>query len=254
MYRMANWPEQQKEVTGELIRGFQHALQIPRYKQTIEWTKEQIMSLKDMLMGTPSSVEWLTEEQMKELMAKLGRMYEELFDPEHAYTYDEYGEFFLALMMNAVHEANMLASDIDFSEPCLNPIDYPSVFHSLLEDIKEEQKEILENTDKQFVRMTEDEMRKEAHRRILSMFCFPHMADDTFIIESYSPVFWDMDFTFFFDHSLDDFTRTAESEIGSYLGLVSSEEDREPVSGSIREPIKEKQMHRVSMEEKEEES
>lgn len=240
MYRMVNWKDMQNEVTGELIRGFQIALAIPRTAGTIVWTTEQVAMLEEMLSETPFSFEKLDKEQKKGLMAKLGKMYEELFDLNYAYTYDEFGEYLLAVMMNYVNRANMHVSDIDFSEPCLNPLDYPSLYNFLLEEMKELEEEAKVDENARYEIMTEEEMRNEAHKRIRAMFCFPFMASDPEVIEFYSPVFWDMDFVMFNDLSLEEFEQLAKS--GFYYEFYpippTPAYGREPFSGSYRGPAR----------------
>ena len=105
MYRLAIYDDRviQRIVSNEVARGFLRCLGIFHAVEKIEITDEVVTHLweafENHVENTGGELK-VAKDAMETLVApKVARMYEELIDEEYEYTFDEFGEYIMALFI-----------------------------------------------------------------------------------------------------------------------------------------------------------
>ena len=234
----------QRVVSNEMAAGFLRTFGVKKAVWHLEIGEFEQGILK-YLFNTYSdnaSLHDLGKDQLSEIGKKIERMYDELLDPENEYTYDEFGEYLLFIFIehakeNAydVRESGYLdlddVTEENYSEvpmfafssmSIMDELYLRELFSGLYDDITEDDEDIRNETDREeFI----EEMIKQG-----SMFSCMGFDD----IEGESFIFWDDDFLFFDEAGGTD---VFFSEGAEFFGFVMNEEEREPVSGSLKRAI-----------------
>lgn len=219
MYRLAdhNGKVIQRIVSNEMARGMLRCLGIEKATPTIQIGEKEIFKLMQVLDFHEENVGYcvdLSGGAVEEAVArKLERMYEELLDTEHEYTFDELGEYLIAAFIEyeAGHENR--------------PGTSASVWDEIY--VREYFKKKFEDKDS-YTDFTKAEIESLEKAHCDCTLYFACMGIDD---EDISLVFMDTDYKFL------DMPRGGNILLEGNFGFVSAEDGREPVSGSIKRKL-----------------
>ena len=246
MYRLSNIRNDilQRVISNEMAAGFLRTFGVTRAVEHLDigdFGKGIIKYLLNTYSGNDAFHD-LGEAQLSEIGKKIEKMYDELLDPEYEYTYDEFGEYLLFIFIehakqNAYDVRESGYFDLDehteenysevpmFASASLSIMDelyLREYFSQLYDSMIEDEEELEDEIDREeFI----NELVKQG-----SMFWCMGFDD----VEEESFIFWDDDFLFFDEPGGTD---VFFSEEGQYLGFVMNEENREPISGSLKRSI-----------------
>ena len=225
MYRLPNWINEvmQRTISNEIARGFLRCLGIEKASRHISIGEEEIERLIEIYefhaenIGSPINVP--KEEITSTIARKLERMYEELLDEKYEYTFDEYGEYLLAMFIEYERD------DEGATVASINIKDEIYLRELFAEEYREwEQEGIFEEEG-------EEDIDEFVEERLLAVTNFAYMGLNEFDFESF--VFWDSDYTFL-DEAGGGMILLTHPEMGFVSG---SSEEREPISGSVKQEI-----------------
>ena len=246
MYRLSNIENDilQRVVSNEMAAGFLRTFGVTRAVEHLDigdFGKGIIKYLLNTYSGN-DALHDLGEAQLSEIAKKIEKMYDELLDPEYEYTYDEFGEYLLFIF---IEHAKQNAYDVresgyfDLDEHTEENYSEIPMFASASLSIRDElylREYFSRFYDSMFEEdeEPEDEIDREEFINGLvkqgSMFWCMGFDD----VEEESFIFWDDDYLFFDEPGGTD---VFFSEEGKYLGFVMNEENREPISGSLKRSI-----------------
>ena len=243
MYRLSNIRNDilQRVISNEMAAGFLRTFGVTRAVEHLDIGDFGKGIIKYLLntYSVNDAFHDLGEAQLSEIGKKIEKMYEELLDPEYEYTYDEFGEYLLFIFIehakqNAydVRESGYFVLDEHteenysevpmFASTSLSIMDelylreyFSQFYDSMIEDDEELEDEI---DREEFI----NELVKQG-----SMFWCMGFDD----VEEESFIFWDDDFLFFDEPGS---ANLFFMEEGKSLGFVMTEDDREPISGSLK--------------------
>ena len=221
MYRLAIYDDRviQRIVSNEVARGFLRCLGIFHAVEKIEITDDVVSHLweafENHVENTGGELK-VAKDAMETLIApKVVRMYEELIDEEYEYTFDEFGEYIMALFIE-------YSGDIFESFWC-----QPSIKDELYlrKFFEQEYENIVAETGFEDI-----DKKTFVEERIRAVTRFACMGVGEYNFDSV--LFFDTDYLFIDEVGGGNLLLTAEN-----MGFVSGIEDREPVSGSLKMKI-----------------
>ena len=219
MYRLADHNDKtiQRIVSNEMARGMLRCLGIEKATMKISIGKCETDRLLEVFEfhedNTGCSID-LPQDVIKTVIArKLERMYEELLDTENEYTFDELGEYLIAIF-------------IEFEEGHTNrPGSSASVWDEIY--VRQYFEKELED-DEGYLELTKSERESLEEAYCNCVLYFACMGIDD---EDTSLIFMDTDYKFL------DVPGGGSFLLDETLGFVSAEDEREPVSGSIKNKL-----------------
>ena len=221
MYRLAIYDDReiQRIVSNEVARGFLRCLGVTKAVEKIEITDDVVSHLweafENHVENTGGELK-VAKDAMETLVApKVARMYEELIDEEYEYTFDEFGEYIMALFIE-------YSGDIFESFWC-----QPSIKDELYlrKFFEQEYENIVAETGFEDI-----DKKTFVEERIRAVTRFACMGVGEYDFDSV--LFFDTDYLFIDEVGGGNLLLTAEN-----MGFVSGIEDREPVSGSLKMKI-----------------
>ena len=246
MYRLSSIDDEvlQRVISNEIAAGFLRTfgvLKAVKHLKIDDFEKGILKYLLDTYSGN-DALHDLSDVQLSEIGKKIERMYDELLDQEYEYTYDEFGEYLLYIF---IEHARQNAFDVResgyFDLDAYTQENYSEVpmFASASLSIRDELylRELFEGFYCELIEQNEelaDELDKEEFigDLIKQGSIFWCMGFDDVDEESF--IFRDDDFLYYDEPGGVDMSTMDGAEMS---GFAMNEEDREPVSGSIKKKI-----------------
>jgi len=245
MYKMSEADDKviQRVVTNEIAVGILNTFCREAVVKDLHLNDEDLETLNRIFVteSNNESLHGLNKETLRVIADKIEKMYAELLDDEYEYIYDEFGEYLIYLFMKYTG-AEEGSGDIDlhyFSNQLIQSSLYVKDelylrewFGNAYDRIAEDFPEELEGVSREWYIST----------RIRNVSVFPYLgyedpsgSDNYGLFNDDSFIFWDEDHMFY------------DKECGANIfvqnlnmGFTSDvdPDDREPVSGSMKEKIK----------------
>jgi len=223
MYRLAEreYPTLRRLVTNELIGGFEKIFGGADDKDIYDPELIKLRMEMVFLLSNNPSFKLFSEEQKLVVANKIIRMYEELKDPENEYTFDEFGEYILYLMIAYSYNKGPYAKTSISKEDKKELQEYfGSYYDEMLYEIPDMAEEI---SRQDFIR---DRMRLAS---VFGYMDFSRYDNET------SFIFWDVDYLFYDEPGQANVF--FDEQISQQMGFTTLSDNREPVSGSLKYAI-----------------